>query len=111
MTRQQELEAMSDGELSATLALLLGNNATEPYTTGAVVNNVFYVDYCNNPSDIMPLAKENGISLISLNKSTGKEYLGPSGKWQAEALQEGYFSQSENPYRAASIILMKESDL
>lgn len=94
MTRQEELEAMSDlhlgGEVSAA-------NDDE-------LEDALYKDYCNNPNDIMPIAIENKINMTWCHE----------GFWccdSNEPLDKIKLCENESLYRAICIlfILMSES--
>lgn len=56
----QQLQAMSDHTINHALYAKL-------YYSSNVDLPKFCPEYCNNPNDIMPLAFERGISLISLS--------------------------------------------
>ena len=119
MTRQEELEAMSDSSLCKILANYLciqwhvapthelqenGDEwiYSEPYNwnTGVRLPN-----YCNNPSEIMPLVLENNINLLNQYWCDGDGV----NKLAMDFTHE-IESKHKNVYRAACIvlILMKE---
>ena len=112
MTRQEELEAMSEFELSITLAGLIFpiNTFIERYTPKS---SSIYIDtetgierdYCNNPADIMPLVLENNINLLNQYWCDGDGV----NKIAMDFTHE-IESKHKNVYRAACIvlILMKE---
>ena len=126
MTRQEELEAMSDFRLCETLSDLLdiswlmrpshrlNDSGIWRYSNMDTVDTCeSLADYCNNPNDIMPLAIENKIS-TTFNiacpdlgwEVSGYEYLPPDDFKEFRA-------RHESLYRAICIvlILMKESEL
>lgn len=112
----QQLQAMKDSEINVALELKLnkgaefvGNHYVE--TGDGIYPNVIKhknwpnyrecTDYCNNPSDIMPLAFERGISLI---------YHADNEIWTSYDLLESWkyrnsFSD-KSPYRAAACIIL-----
>ena len=76
---KEQLQGISDLEVSKLLANILGvmwhlrpgefRNRWSYCDNYEGLDGVNLPDYCNNPSDIMPLAFEHGISLITVDKS------------------------------------------
>lgn len=79
---KESLTAMSDFEVNKVLACSVGMDCV-------------WRDYCNNPSDIMPLVFEHGVSLSC------REIL---DDWLAHTALADY--QDTNPLRAAACCLI-----
>lgn len=97
----QQLQGMSDHTINHALYHKL-------FQAGVNVTDIT-PDYCNNPSDIMPLAFERGISIIKDHDS--EEYYACNAfddrNYDFAYRQHEYFS--DNPLRAiACLILMME---
>ena len=105
MNRQEELEAMSDYDINVLVLDALGVNSYGREKQKRRESEVRYFetslesfsfDYCNNPSDIIPIAIENNI---------GYTWAGLS--WAARAYNTNIRSYSEGtPYRAICIVLV-----
>lgn len=111
MTRQEELEGMSDSDLAVLVALAEGYKFAEThpiYDGRTLIESSFTRDYCNNPTDIMPIAIENRISLDLGHEACGAYVSVPDGDGGADC----YGAYDKNPLRAICIvfILMKESE-
>lgn len=74
-------------------------------------------DYCNNPSDAMPIIFENGISLIkeddhyiAASTDVGVEWYIGAPELMLYGL--GWLSKDKNPYRAAMevFLMMKDAE-
>jgi len=100
MIRQEELDGMSNFELETLVTMII---------TGACITTaqVCARDYCSNPSDIMPIAIENGIGIEAGTRGDRK-----TDKWVAFDRYHTKVVGHENPYRAICIvlILMKEAE-
>lgn len=113
---QEQLEAMSDLEINRLVADRMGGYAGDVgdwMPEGVKVNcegGFFYEerDYCNNPSDIMPIAIENKISL---------HFMRADNRVQAfhsmPLNQPSIYHHDLNPYRAIAIVylLMKQNEV
>lgn len=95
---------MSDYEINKRLAELLGLRSIHDragmvcYQTEGGGSKC--VDYCNNPSDIIPLVIEHKVHTAFNGKS-----------WYAESWSNGYSrGESENYYKAAALCLIKTLD-
>lgn len=109
----QQLQAMSDFEVNKALCIKLGYDVSGISEQRNMMTDAV-TDYCNDPKDIMPLAFERGISLISLSDG----YL--ASKIKDIYMTEGYRSlrfcdpsgeecADTNPLRAiACLILLME---
>ena len=107
----KDYSKMSDFEINNAVALCLGVDVQEwnGKIFGGVerkIDNVTSVagviDYCNNPSDAMPILIENRISLTWVN-----------GECRASSVKAGYHEFScGNALRAAMIVylMMKEEE-
>ena len=97
MITKQQLADMSDFDVNKALCALLGKDVSgvdeqRNMMTGAVD------DYCNNPSDIMPLAFEHNVSLIKMLSD-----------WRACTNNGIYVTHSfddKNPLRATACCLI-----
>jgi len=94
--KQAELENMSDHEINC---LILKSRHPSGYRVNA--------NYCNDPSDIMPLAIEK---LIDLSAPTKK-----GGDWEAafyfcesddKTVMDIFSVEHANPYRAIAIVFL-----
>ena len=66
-------------------------------------------DYCNNPSDIMPIAIEHGISIAPIYSMNSSGQYERTAKWRTESWDE--VAEHTNPYRAIAICyLMMEGE-
>jgi len=134
---KEQLEQLSDFNLNKLISVKLGLNVSKDQwmhlgdrdenvviidTSGDssdIRNHTFdTVDYCNNPSDMMPLVFERGIGLHPMGESDieiGMSWL--TSDWAAcgidygednEASMEAEFfeSKSDNPLRAAAIVYL-----
>lgn len=109
----QQLQGMSDFERNKAIALKLYPNVTvvrsmpDDESVTIIVAGEFtkiMVDYCNNPSDIVPLAFERNIGL-SPNRDS----------WTAFTLQKNWQIvdkqyMDENPLRAIACLLLMIED-
>ena len=101
---KEQLQAMSDFEVNKALCALLGKDVSgicelRNQMTGAVT------DFCNTPSDIMPLAFEHKICLISPHSHTkawGARQTDGGGLWSVS----DYFYLDANPLRAIACCLI-----
>ncbi|MGJ5663121.1 phage protein NinX family protein [Morganella morganii] len=114
----------SDFEINKAVAEVInpGKIFTQAYSFGDTCGNsvqwiggyaeYIHVDYCNNPSDAMPIVIENGISLFAP---------GLSGMWTAGYVDyetdreygvDNYEAINKNPYRAAMevFLMMKDAE-
>lgn len=103
-------QTMRDNELNMMVADLRGGYAGDVHGSESMVKvkdpescGLFYVevDYCNNPSDAMPILIEMKIGFKWVN-----------GSCTASSVMRGYHeSTSDNPLRAAMIVflMMQES--
>lgn len=79
MITKEQLQAMSDFEVNKALAELIYRSVHSVSQNSSAQDAVVFADkgagdivavaivgYCNNPSDIMPLAFEHGVSLIKM---------------------------------------------
>lgn len=97
----------SDFEINKAVAEIVhqGKTFTHAYSFGDTCGSsvqwiggyaeYIHVDYCNNPTDAMPIIIENGISSLF----NGDE-------WICSALDGEFLSINENLYRAAMEVLM-----
>ena len=102
-------ETMSDNELNMMVADLRGGYAGNVHDSESMVKvsdpnsgGLFYmeVDYCNNPSDAMPILIEMKIGFKWLN-----------GSCTASSVLRGYHeSTSDNPLRAAMVVFLMMKD-
>ena len=102
-------EKMSDNELNMMVADLRGGYAGNVHDSESMVKvsdpnsgGLFYmeVDYCNNPSDAMPILIEMKIGFKWLN-----------GSCTASSVLRGYHeSTSDNPLRAAMVVFLMMKD-
>jgi len=123
MTRQLELEAMSDFDLNCLVAMIVHpdlryadsdyvfekkNGSANFRLCNAVGEDLDAgtYDYCNNPSDIMPIAFENKINL-------SYDISQPDLGWLVEHYEylppddfKPYRSRHENPYRAMCVVFI-----
>lgn len=102
-------EEMSDLQINLLVANTIGVDAAE--NSGAVfgavkhegdnvVSVIGVVDYCNNPSDSMPILIKMKIGFKWVN-----------GSCTASSVLRGYHeSESENPLRAAMIVFLMMED-
>ena len=102
---------ISDYEINKRLAeIILGKEIKENnytfrsgeslYYDCGTKRNILVRDYCNNPSDIMPLVIEHKVHTAFNGKS-----------WYAESWSNGYSrGESENYYKAAALCLIKTLD-
>lgn len=126
MYTKEQLQAMSDFEANKALAIAQGRYAGDAgdwMPNGVKVSDessFFYseVDYCNSPNDIMPLAFEHGLSLVSLTDG----YM--ASKCKTIFMEEAYRNMKfcdpsdmefahENPLRAIAcclILVLQERD-
>jgi hypothetical protein len=111
MNRQEELEGMSDRAINR---LIAGSNyycASYDSDSEIVIDEgMAWVDYCNNPNDIMPIAIENGISLLLDESDLPEATTNPSASLVSGWGEDCISSLDMNIYRAICIvfILMKE---
>lgn len=111
----QQLQAMSNHEINCALAVKL--NVDHYTATGLLFtakkhdgDNVISIsgatDYCNNPSDIMPLAFERRIQIIPFEDNEKTE-------WIADQVfndsSESAYSDT-NPLRAIACLLLMMED-
>lgn len=102
-------EEMSDLQINLLVANAIGVDAAEnsgvvfgavKHEGDNVVSVMGVVDYCNNPSDAMPILTENKIGFKWVN-----------GSCTASSVLRGYHeSESENPLRAAMIVFLMMED-
>ena len=102
-------EEMSDLQINLLVANAVGVDAVENsgvvfgavrHEGSNVVSVIGVVDYCNNPSDAMPILTENKIGFKWVN-----------GSCTASSVLRGYReSESENPLRAAMIVFLMMED-
>ncbi len=108
--KQQDYEKMSDRDISSHIIGVIHKGANTEFdivmrrdATRAV--NSGRLDYCNNPSDIMPLVIEAGITSKSPTYNQDSE-----GEWEVcGSVSDGddcfcYGAWHKNPYRAAAIV-------
>jgi hypothetical protein len=105
MTYQEELEAMSDGELNVLFAKTVDTykkcqikRCKESYAIEFISKDgdVFRYNYCNNAGDIMPLAFEKELSFM-------RQY----DSYIVDACYlNGCCVDHKNPLRAAVIVLL-----
>lgn len=122
-------EEMSDFEINSAVAVIVtGGDVIERHDmaeapTDDGVQVIYkvgvhgeFVDYCNNPSDMMPIAFEYGISLIKTNGSSGDDWTCGvanfhDGMWDFDKSKTGecvdFEAYGENPLRAAAICFLK----
>ena len=113
MTRQEELEAMSEFDINSKVAELARKDGEKFVCMDGFYPNAYVwseshkkeLDYCNNPADIMPLVLENNINLLNQYWCDGDGV----NKLAMDFTHE-IESKHKNVYRAACIvlILMKE---
>jgi hypothetical protein len=114
---KEQLEKLSDFEINVKICESLGIKYEEGLdvlfaagksTGDNVVAVMGPVDYCNNPSDMMPLVFEAGISLIAPDYEL-------KGDWRArseveesrhEPMMWTHESSHANPLRAAAIVYL-----
>ena len=107
---KEQLQGMSDFEVNRTLASLL---YPDSWIARSIVTReeisiendevcFVMVNYCNNPSDILPLAFQHKIGIHHFNR----------GMWQAYT-QGDLVCTNENPLRAIAccLILVLQEDL
>jgi len=102
-------EEMSDLQINLLVANAIGVDAAEnsgvvfgavKHEGDNVVSVMGVVDYCNNPSDAMPILTENKIGFKWVN-----------GSCTASSVLRGYHeSESEKPLRAAMIVFLMMED-
>ena len=102
-------EEMSDLQINLLVANAIGVDAAEnsgvvfgavKHEGDNVVSVMGVVDYCNNPSDAMPILTENKIGFKWVN-----------GSCTASSVLRGYHeSESESPLRAAMIVFLMMED-
>ena len=98
-------EEMSDLQINQLVANAVGVDAVEnsgvvfgavKHEGGNVVSVIGVVDYCNNPSDAMPILIEMKIGFKWVN-----------GSCTASSVLRGYHeSTSDNPLRAAMVVFL-----
>lgn len=109
MSRQQELDGMCEFDINRLTFAILNKVDINDLT-----QHCSPPDYCNNPSDIMPIAIDNKIALTPL--FTGDYWAGRVCKFGYEGATKApvydIWAEDENPYRAICIvvILMKEAE-
>ena len=102
-------EEMSDLQINLLVANTIGVDAAEnsgvvfgavKHEVDNVVSVIGVVDYCNNPSDAMPILIEMKIGFKWVN-----------GSCTASSVLRGYHeSTSDNPLRAAMIVFLMMED-
>ena len=113
----KDYSKMSDFEINKAVALSLGIEVVEwngkifggvERKIDNVTSVIAVIDYCNNPSDALPVIHENR---ISLRPDDMYEEAPHSGYWRADN-ETGNHCHHENPLRAAMIayLLMKEEE-
>lgn len=92
---------LSDFEINEKVAERLFLKFTNNWSVILVDGESF--DPCSNPSDAMPIALDNGISLTAPMLSYGE--------WKASCFRK-YYARNINPYRAAMevYLLMKDAE-
>ncbi|QUT02789.1 phage protein NinX family protein [Proteus terrae] len=90
---------LSDFEINKKVAERLFLKFTDNWSVILVDGESF--DPCNNPSDAMPIALDNGISLTSPMLSYGE--------WKASYFRK-YYARNINPYRAAMEVFLMMKD-
>lgn len=101
----EQLQAMSDFEVNKALCIKLGYDVSgiseqRNMMTGAVT------DYCSNPNDIMPMAFEHNISIISCDggNTWWAEYATEINQQFIMCSEQSY--QDANPLRAIACCLI-----
>jgi len=104
--QKEQLEAMSDFDLNCLIVDKLeiisdvhfSSAITRHVKDGEVLRCAETLDYCNNPSDMMPLVFEKGISLVYMDE-----------EYEAHSLccgDEVNNTLHKNPLRAAAIVYL-----
>lgn len=104
MITKEQLQAMSDFEVNKALCTLIGKDVSgicelRNQMTGAVT------DFCNTPNGIMPLAFENGISLIKADNENAWLAMAPA-EYKSIFIQSEIMVQHERPLRAIACCLI-----
>lgn len=92
---------MSDFEINKKVFIkLYGKESLKDKDMFGVFNRS---DYCNNPTDAMPIIIENKIGLSPMYHSN---------KWTADCLDYDFISVNKNPYRASMevFLMMKDAE-
>lgn len=119
---KKQLQGMSDLEVNQALtAMVLGNpwlefgelvNDGKEFHVANAIGEPFYcavIDYCNNPSDIMPLAFEHGVGVMPYDiDEDSEEYLEYKDVWfsQKGVLDHEQSFDCKNPLRAIACCLI-----
>lgn len=99
---EEQLAGMSDFERNCYIFKKLGGRGDfhEGERGGLVFSNGLIINYCNNPNDIMPLAFENRVCVISSPKTHGDKWSAiwnaAGGKWSLDDVS----FHDKNPLRA-----------
>ena len=124
---KEQLEKLSDFDINSLIISKLeiesdvhfgGGAITRHVNNGEVLRCTETLDYCSNPSDMMPLVFEAGINLSPISNDDiecGTSSL--TGDWWAGANNYGednecgltsefYTANSDNPLRAAAIVYL-----
>lgn len=111
----KDYSKMSDFEINKAVALSLGIEVVEwngkifggvERKIDNVTSVIAVIDYCNNPSDALPVIHENS---ISLRPDDMYEEAPHGGYWRADN-EDGNHCHHENPLRAAMIVYLMMKD-
>ena len=106
---KEQLENMSDFEINKAIACTQGMDYSG--VTESMVHDYNMRDYCNNPSDMMPLVFELGIELSPLFCGEWVASLVNTYEYDEEPIYDGdYQSVHNNPLRAAAIVYLLMRD-
>ena len=103
MNRQQELEGVSDFEINELVRKLSG---AVLILCPTIDEDVQCIDYCSNPSDIMPIAFENEISLIKFDNEMYEAIAGFDICPMNGGVVNVENSSHKNPLRAICIVFI-----
>ncbi len=103
---QEELEALSDDGINFLMQRFVNGKSIDfDFNSSENGKPCKFMDYCNDPAAIMPLAIENKIGVIwNMNR---KIWTAAKNNYSKGIIQ----AENENPYRAIAIVylLIQES--
>ena len=112
---KEQLEKLSDFDINSLIISSLeiesdvhfgGGSITRHVKNGEVLRCAETLDYCNNPSDMMPLVFEFGIELSPVFFGGWSASELRSYTYEQEPIYNENYSVDNNPLRAAAIVYL-----